>query len=123
MRDLARRRVRAQGQSTTEVMSAAETLYGLFLGGRRRSLSAVARRRQQTVRANDRVTELQEKIADYELGLEQKRDQFASELTAIQHEAARRAADVVKKRVGLEKEDIRVHEISALWIPISPATG
>ena len=123
MRDLERRKVAAQGQTVTEVMSAAETLYGMFVGGRRRSLSGVARRRQQSVRAQGQVDRLEEKIAEYELGLEEKREAFEKKIEETYAEARDRASEIDERAVGLELEDIRVLEISALWLPLSSGIG
>ena len=118
MRDLERKRVSVQGQTATEVISAAETLYGLFVGGRRRSLSSVARRRQQTARAQDRVERLEEKVVEYEMALEASRDRFQAEIESIESEAKVKAAELEEVVVGLEKDDIAVQEISVLWIPL-----
>ena len=100
----------------TEVVSAAETLYGLFLG-RRRSLSALASRRQQTVRAQGKVDKIEDQISEYELKLEAARDAMAVEIQSIRETYQKKAAETHSIVVGLELDDIEISEISALWIP------
>ena len=88
------------------------------MGGRRRSLSGVARRRQQTVRAQDRVEKLEEQIAQYEIDLEERRDAYQKEVDSVRAKGKKRAADLEELRVKLEKDDIELQEISVLWIPL-----
>ena len=113
---LSQSRVNAKGQMATEVVSAAETLYGLFLG-RRRSLSTLASRRQQTVRAQGKVDKIEDQISEYELKLEAARDAMAVEIQSIRETYQKKAAETHSIVVGLELDDIEISEISALWIP------
>ena len=114
--ELSQKRVAAQGQVATEVVSAAETLYGLFLG-RRRSLSSMASRRQQTVRAQGRVEKIETQIVDYEMKLEAVRDRFAEEIEGIRSVRLSEVTEIRTIEVGLESDDIEISEIYALWIP------
>ena len=114
--ELSQKRVDAQGQVATEVVSAAETLYGLFLG-RRRSLASMATRRQQTVRAQGRVEKIESQIVDYELKLETARDAFLDEMEQIRDAQLSELGAISTIEVGLESDDIEISEISALWIP------
>jgi hypothetical protein len=122
LHSLEKQRVLSQGRATEEVIGAAETLYGLFVGGRRRTLTSVARRRRQTVQSQKRISQIEEKIADYELGLEEKRDEFEQEINEIRAEAQVWAEDIEPRTVRLERDDIRIERLDVIWLP-SPATA
>jgi hypothetical protein len=107
-----------QSRRVAEAVNVGETLLSFF-GGRRRSLgSAVTKRRQsatakrQLATLGQEIERLGEQIQDLELELQEKLD----DLRAAQEDKL----DVtVEREVRLEKADIRLLDLSLLWVPVT----
>ncbi len=108
----------ARARTTTEVVNAGEVLLGLFLG-RRRSLTSVASKRQQTVKAQQKVDRLDGDLAALEREVEALEREIADQLEAID----RRWAEVVPRldevEVRLERDDARLVDLAIVWIPVT----
>jgi hypothetical protein len=109
-----------EARKQAELLSGAGDLLGAIFGGRRGSsgLRQAANRRSQTTRTEERL-----ETADDQLGMEQEQladleDDLArdlSEITARWDDAAT-AFDEIE--IGLERSDIRVEPLKALWLPV-----
>lgn len=120
----AERRVRelevdTQTRRQQELMAGAGELLSVFLGGRKRSrsLSGVASRRSQTVRTQERLRSAQEKYADKAQTIEELEDELADEINEITAKWDEAAAAIEEVDIGLEKTDIRVEELTLVWVP------
>lgn len=120
----AERRVRklevdTQTRRQQELMAGAGELLSVFLGGRKRSrsLSGVASRRSQTVRTQERLRSAQEKYADKAQTIEELEDELADEISEITARWDEAAAAIEEVDIGLEKTDIRVEELTLVWVP------
>ena len=111
--------VDVSSRKQTELVAGAGDLLGAFLGGRRRSrsLSGVANRRSQTRRTAERLETAMDKVDDKLVAMDELEDQLAEDLQEIVAKWDEAAALVESIDVGLEKTDIRVEEVSLLWIP------
>jgi hypothetical protein len=109
-----------EARKQTELLSGAGDLLGAIFGARRGSsgLRQAANRRSQTKRTEERL-----ETADDQLGMEQEQladleDDLArdvSEITARWDDAATTLDEI---EIGLERSDIRVEPLKALWLPV-----
>jgi hypothetical protein len=110
---------------TDEILSGAGDLIGSIFGGRRNArtiagkVGGIARRRgrsseagQRAEAAANRVSEKQQALADLEADM-------ADELAAIADEWNAKAAAIETIEVGLEKSDVRVTDVSLVWVPVA----
>ena len=91
---------------------------GMFFG-RKRSLTGVMSRRQQTSRAKRRVEEtegdieaLQEEIDDLAMDLE-------SQIAELRADWLEKLSEIEAQAVGLERNDIRLERLELVWVPVS----
>lgn len=116
--DLANARGQHSSRQQEELISAGETILGLFFGSRsRRSFSGAMNKRRQTASAGQRVEsrelqvqELQEEIGNLQQDLEQ-------EIRQIEIGVEQLAGAVVASPVRLEKTDIQVLDFTLVWVP------
>jgi hypothetical protein len=108
----------ARQRAGSELVGAAETVMGMFFG-RKRSLSGVMSRRQQTTRAKRRVAEtegdieaLQDEIDDLVIELE-------SQIAEVREEWVEKLTEIEAQAVGLERNDIRLDRLELVWVPVS----
>ena len=111
--------VDVSSRKQTELISGAGDLLGALLGGRRRSrsLSGVANRRSQTRRTTERLETAMDKVDDKLAALDELEDELADDLQTIVAKWDDAAATVETIEVGLEKTDMRIEEVSLVWIP------
>lgn len=114
--DIAQAESSVSAQRTQEVVNVGETLLGLLLGGRRKSLSSTVTRRRQTMRAQARVTALQTELRQLEEEVLDEHDALSREIADITESNQRLVDDIETIEVGLERNDIRVRDFSVLWV-------
>jgi Helicase HerA, central domain len=114
----------AQGRQTEELLSAAGSILGGFLGGRRRtsgilgSLGSSAGRRTRSSTTATRLQTAQGKVADLQAQAQDLEADLAADLTEIQAEWSGRAAEVESVSVPLEKSDVRLVDLRLVWVPV-----
>jgi len=118
-RDLARARQDARGKMATEVVNVGETLLGMLFGGRRRSLTTIATRRQSTSRASSRVDDLESRIRDLQNDVFEAESELELEMQAIRNKHLRTLDDIEEREVGLEKDDIELVRWDLVWVPVT----
>ena len=100
-----------------EIVAAGETLLGIFLGGRRRSLSGSAGRRRITSNAGARADR---SAAEYDAA-RQELDRMGEEaeraLDALEARWTGAAADIVEMPVRPKKSGVEILELGLTWIP------
>lgn len=101
-----------------EIVNVGETLFGMFFGGRKKSLSTAMSKRSQSAQASQRVGTLELEVQQLNEEVIELQTELAEELSAIQDEELRHADDIEEKEVGLEKNDIDVERIGIVWVGI-----
>jgi hypothetical protein len=109
----------SRAQTATEVVSAAETLFGMFFGSRRTSLSSIASKRQQTMRANERLGRTDKELADLEREVYELEGQTQDEIDRIRTEEERNLVGIEEIPVRMEKDDARVDAFGIVWVPVT----
>lgn len=114
----------ASASKTNEIVGAAGSVLGNLLGGSRSvrgmagDVRGVASRRGQTQRANRRIDEAENRLAEKTDDLHALEEDLAQTLVEIDDKWAEIAAEVDTVEIGLEKTDIRVDDLFVIWIPV-----
>lgn len=108
----------ARQRAGSELIGAAETVMGMFFG-RKRSLSGVMSRRQQTSRANRRVEEAQGDIEALQDEIDDLAMELEGQIAALRAEWLAKVVEVEEQSVGLEQSDIRLQRLELVWVPVS----
>ncbi|TNE92556.1 MAG: DUF853 family protein [Deltaproteobacteria bacterium] len=108
----------ARQRAGNELIGAAETVMSMFFG-RRKSLSSAMTRRQQTSRANRRVEETRDDIADLQDEIDELAMDLESQIAGLRAEWIAKLADIEEQPVGLEKNDVRLTRLELVWVPVS----
>jgi hypothetical protein len=90
-------------------------LIGGLFGGRRSSVSTVARRAST---AQNRVSAAEDKTEELERSLVDLQAELEAEMTSIRAEWAARAQVVEPFEITLAKSDVKVTSIGLVWIPV-----
>jgi len=117
--DLANAEGKARSQQTREIINVGETIFGMFFGGRSKSLSTAATRRGQTATANQRVSKLEMELAQLQADVMELQVDLTSELAQIQADEMSALVEVEETEVGLEKNDIDVESIGIVWVGLT----
>jgi len=116
--DLEQARTAARAQQAQEVLNVGETLLGLFLGRRRKSLSTTMTRRRQTMAANARIEDLEAELQQLEAEVLEEREGLERKMDELRERQHRLIEEVEETRVGLEKNDIALRDFCVLWVPL-----
>jgi hypothetical protein len=118
----------AKSKQGEELLSAAGSLLGSFLGGRRSTksmaskvlggLGSAAGRRGRTAAAGDRVAAAHDKVARIEQDITDLETELEQELTEISQRWDAVAARVTTVPVTLEKTDVSVAQLAVVWVPV-----
>ena len=103
-----------------EIVSAGETILGMFMGGRRRSLSGAITRRRMTSTSGARVQKSEAERASAVEELESLRQEAEAALEALDARWDEAAAAVEKAPLRPKKTGIELLELGLLWIPAPP---
>ncbi len=114
-----RARAAAASRKQETAISVGESLLGMFLGGRRstRVLSSASRKGRMAADAAARAREQEAQARNAEEELQALNADLARELQRLDDEAAVRAEEIREVPVSLERDDVRVEEVSVLWVP------
>ncbi len=113
-------------RKSQEVISAGETLLGMFgVLGRKRStgLSTAASKRRMTARAKEDVVESRQEIAALQAELEDLRAQLADDVADIGHRWEDALAGVETFTVSPRRSDVRVELVGLGWAPVWVVAG
>ena len=117
----------ASASKTTEVISGVGSVISVFLGGRS-SAKAIARRaaregktaatrRAQVARSKAKVAAAEEKIGELSSDIIDLEAEVLAEINEINDRWDQVAGEIDQVEVGLERRDIEVTEIAAVWFP------
>ncbi len=111
-------------KTTDELVSGAGDLLGSLLGGRggarsiARKVGGLARRRGRASEAAKRVETASNRAAEKAQAVADLEADMADELATIADEWDAKAIAIEPLEVGLEKSDVRVVELSLVWLPV-----
>jgi hypothetical protein len=118
----------AKSKRSEEVLSAAGSLLGSFLGGRRSAksvaskvlggLGGAAGRRGRTAAAGDRVEAAHDKVARLEQGITDLETELQQEVTEISQRWDAAATQIAAVPVTLEKTDVSIVQLAVVWVPV-----
>jgi hypothetical protein len=118
----------AKSKQGEELLSAAGSLLGSFLGGRRSTksmaskvlggLGGAAGRRGRTAAAGDRVEAAHDKVARIEQDISDLETELQQEVTEISQRWDGLAGRVTTVPVTLEKTDVSVAQLAVVWVPV-----
>jgi hypothetical protein len=114
---------KADNNRSDELLSGVGDVLGSLLGGRKsgRSILGGLRRagskRKSRQAANERVTSLQNRLAEEADELEDLEEDVEEAVEDIVDDWEERAENIVEIQVGLEKNDISVDDLTLVWIP------
>ncbi len=121
----AERRVRelevdTQQRRQQELVAGAGEVLSMFLGGRRRtrSLAGISSRRSQTVRTQERLRSAEEQLDDQQGAIQELEEELGRELQEIWAGWQEKAGDLRPFEVGLERDDVRLEDLTLFWAPV-----
>jgi hypothetical protein len=111
-------------RSSDELLSGAGDLLGSLFGGRgvrsmAGKLGGIARRRGRSSEASGRVDAAANRAEEKAEALVALEAEMADELAAVADEWDAKAASIEPVEVPLEKSDIRITDLSLVWIPVA----
>ena len=119
-RDLAEDQAELAARKQEEMLSAGESLLGMFgVLGRKRSpgLATAARKRRQTARAAESITESQAQLAAVTAELERLRAQLQDDVSAINAKWEQALTQVTTREVAPRRADVRPAFCGLVWRP------
>ena len=119
-RDLAEDQAELAARRQEEMLSAGESLLGMFgVLGRKRSpgLATAARKRRMTARAAESITESQAQLQAVTAELERLRAQLQEDVAAINAKWEQALAQVTTREVAPRRADVRPAFCGLLWRP------
>ncbi|MDX2475636.1 MAG: type IV secretion system DNA-binding domain-containing protein [Candidatus Krumholzibacteria bacterium] len=120
-RELAEDQAEHKSRKGQELLSAGETLLGMFgVLGRKRStgLSTAARKRRMTSRAKEDIRESEQEIAALEGSLSDMRQQLADDVEAISDKWDAVLDEVETFDVSPRRTDVRLDIVGLAWAPV-----
>ena len=121
-------REQRKGRRNEEILSTAGSILGGLFGGRSRSsilgnvlkgAGGAAGRRSRSATAGQRLDSAENKVDDLHQQLDDVEKELADEVTQIDAEWLAVAKDITTMPVTLERVDVKVVQLSLVWIPIS----
>jgi hypothetical protein len=109
----------SRAQTATEVVGAAEMVFGLFFGGRRKSVSSMASKRQQSRRAKERVEQSKSKITELEREVFDLTVDTEDKIAEIENDELGAVDDIETVEVRLERSDVKVRDYGIVWVPVT----
>jgi hypothetical protein len=115
---------RKSDQRTSQVLDIAGGLLGSLLGGRSttRSITSGIRRSQSkgrmVAKAEERVKTTENRYEELLDDRDELESKVADDLMAIQDEWQDKVSDIRTMTIGLEKADIRIDDLTLVWIPV-----
>ncbi|MBW2253586.1 MAG: DUF853 family protein, partial [Deltaproteobacteria bacterium] len=106
-RDVLKWQQEARARGASELVSAGETLFGMFFGGRKKSLSTAMSKRQQTMRAKERLSRADEEAQELEREVYELENDTEHQIRVIENRLRGKERDVEEVDIRLERNDIR----------------
>jgi hypothetical protein len=104
-----------------ELISAGESILGMFLGSRsRRAFSGAMSKRRMTAASAQSVEAKSQAVKDLEADVADLEKELAEQIALIERDANRRVEEIEALTVRLEKTDIQVLGFTLLWVPVRP---
>jgi len=104
-----------------ELISAGESILGMFLGSRsRRAFSGAMTKRRMTSASAQSVEAKSQLVKDLEADVAAMEKELAEGIARLEQEANRRVEEIETLPVRLEKTDIQVLGFTLLWVPVRP---
>ena len=117
-----------KGRRSEEMLSTAGSILGGLLGGRRSrggmlgsilgKAGGAAGRRTRTAAAGDRLDAAENKLEGLHRQLEDLESELSQEVTDIDAKWMSTAKNTSTLQVGLERTDVKVTQLSLVWIPV-----
>jgi predicted nucleic acid-binding Zn-ribbon protein len=104
----------AERQRSERTASVAGDLIGGLFGGRRSSVSAMAKRASS---ASNRVSAAEDKVALLERAISDLQAELDGEVAGIRAQWQAKASAVTTLPITLAKSDVKVTQIGLVWIP------
>ena len=102
-----------------ELISAGESILGMFLGSRsRRAFSGAMTKRRMTSASAQSVEAKSQLVKDLEADVAVMEKELAEQIARLEQEANRRVEEIETLPVRLEKTDIQVLGFTLLWVPV-----
>ena len=115
----------ASGREQEELLSAAGSILGGFLGGRRssssiaRDLRSAAGRRTRARAASERLDAAQGKVSTIAVQLDELEDELSEDILRITGAWEEKATAIDSVPVSLERTDIEVTHLALAWVPVA----
>ena len=117
-----------KGRRSEEILSTAGSILGGLLSGRRSrggmlgsvlgKAGSAAGRRTRSATASDRLDAAENKLEGLHQQLEQLETDLTQEVTDIDAKWMATAKNITAVKVGLERTDVKVTQLSLVWIPV-----
>jgi hypothetical protein len=117
LRELEADRQQHEGRKLEEIVSAGETLLGIFLGGRRRSVAGMTGRRRMTAGSAAKVDKSQAEYEAARTEMERMQEEAEQELAALDARWDALAGRIAEAPLKARKTGIEVLELALLWMP------
>ncbi len=108
----------ARAQQVQEALNVGEMLFGMFLGGRKKSLSTAVSRRRASMAAGGRVDKNEQDLELLEQQAAELQAELAGSIAEITSRELGRVAEIEEHEVRLERRDVQVGDFVLLWVPV-----
>ena len=115
--DIAEAEAEVSARRTQEMVNVAETLFSVFVKGRRRSFGTAATKRRMSARASQKLQEAEEDLEELHIDLEDLEQELKSKLDELTREWENIANDISEKEVKPRRTDIQIEKIMLVWYP------
>ncbi len=105
-------------RKTAEIVGVAETIFSVFAGRRRRSISAVTTKSRMRRKASQSVQSIEDELQDLQEDYLKLEDELADQIKTIQHKWDSLEEGTKKKKITPRRTDVKVDSVSLVWQPI-----
>lgn len=113
----------ASTASRDEIVSGVGAVLGALFGGRRGSLagkaSGFSSRRGRTSRSKQKVESAEDEIASLQQEIENLQEELEDTVDQLRADFQEQAENIETFEVSLEKSDIQIDDIVAVWVPVA----
>ena len=102
---------------TQEVVNVAETLFSVFVKGRKRSFGTAATKRRMSARASQKLREAEEDLEELQYDYEDLEKELQDKLDELTEEWETIANDITEKEVKPRRTDIQIQNVMLVWYP------
>jgi len=116
-RDLEEAKSEVRDRRNQELINVAETIFTVFGGRRRRSLSGAATKRRMARKAKDKVEESYEELEELEYDYKELKQELQEKVDTITKKWSTIASNIEKKEIKPRKMDVKVDQVMLVWYP------